>query len=109
MRYSFFALLLALGCSKQPAGTPTPQDIAIIAINAVDAALAVEIATSTDDAGANVKFEKEVALLQSAADVVKAGGSACSVIPGLSLVSTDIGCAQCAAPIQYAKEAFKCQ
>ena len=103
-------VLLALtACGSKPATMPKAQDVAIVAINTVDAALAIEIATSTADAGANAMFEKEVALLQAAADVVKSGASICSVLPGLELVATDLSCGHCSAPIAAAKEAFKCQ
>ena len=104
-----FVLLALTACGSKPATMPTAQDIAIVAINTVDAALAVEITVSTAYAGANEMFEKEVALLQAAADVVKSGASICSVLPGLELVATDIICVHCAAPIAAAKEAFKCQ
>ena len=106
MRFVLF-LVLAIGCT--PAKAPAPRDIAIGAVTAVDAALAVEIATSTADAGADVAFDRDVQLVEDAAAIVKAGASVCPLVPALRDVSSRLGCTQCAAALAAASEAYKCQ
>lgn len=102
-------LWLVISTSCTPAKSPTAQDVAITAINAVDTALAIAITESTADAGANAGFERDVALVQIAADAVKAGSSFCYVVKDLEQVAADIHCTQCAAPIASAKGAGVCQ
>ena len=100
--------LALLGCTTAKA--PTAVDVATLAVAAVDEALAVAIEVTPADAGpADTVWESRVAVVEKAAAVVKAAGNACTVLPELMTLATQLNCNQCIVAVNTASKELQCQ
>lgn len=99
--------LALLACT--PAKAPTAVDVATLAINAVDTALAAAISSEPLDAGpTDAVWEQRVQAVEKAAAVVKAAGDVCGAMPDLEAVAVALDCAKCKAAISVALTELKC-
>lgn len=97
--YASLVWLVLTGCQPtlpDKIEFPSASEAAVAAVNITDTALtAAMVAANPSIKELNDVWDPRVKVIDSAFVVVRMGEDVCSIVPGLTKVATDIGCAPC--------------
>jgi hypothetical protein len=101
--------LTLLACTNQTPKFPKALEAATAAVNLTDTALATAIQMK-DPAPAELLtvWEPRVDAVDAAMNAVRKGEDVCKTLPGLVSVAVAVGCVDCVAVINQAKEQLQC-
>ena len=96
-------VLLAVSCAPRPVEPPSRIEVATMAVNWTDEALALAI-----EASPQRDWEPAVRAVEAAAIAVRRREDVCEALPALQLVASTVRCEKCFDAIAAAKEALEC-